>query len=374
MQMMSKEELSAELEFPYSSTPEPGAVIEVAPGVKWLRMPLPMSLNHINLYLIKDGLGWVVVDTGIRGEETSNLWHKIFDHALEGLPVTKVICTHLHPDHTGQAGFLCHHWNVPLLMSYSEYYQATFINTMMRERSGITSPDYLLKLGFTTDFLNNLESGTSSFQPTEDDIPFPKSFDRLVDGQKILFDHVEWSVITGNGHSPEHVCLYCPSLRLLISGDQILPIITSNVSVYPTEPEANPMKGWLYSHEKFIKKIPDDVLVLPAHNLPFYGLHKRLEQLIEHHEDRMLVLEENCVDAKVATDLLPLLFSRKLEGFTKIMAVGECVAHLHCLMDRKRIQRSLKGGIYYYQSISPDLSDRANPDHHEEPEEYPLLT
>ena len=374
MQMKSKEELSNELEFPYLSTPEPGTAMEIAPGVKWLRMPLPMSLNHINLYLIKDNLGWVVVDTGLRGAETNKLWHTIFEQALEGLPVTKVICTHLHPDHTGQAGFLCHHWNAPLLMSYSEYYQATYINTMMLKRGGMTKIDYLLKLGFTKDFLDSLESGSSYFQPSDSDTPFPESFDRLVDGQKILFNDVEWSVITGNGHSPEHVCLYCPSLRLLISGDQILPIITSNVSVYPTEPEANPMTGWLDSHEKFISKIPNDVLVLPAHNSPFYGLHKRLEQLIEHHEDRMLILEENCVEAKIATDLLPLLFSRKLEGYMKIMAMGECIAHLHCLMDRKRIQRSLKNGIYYYQSIDPNLKDRANPGHHEEPEEYPLLT
>lgn len=372
--MNAKEKLSNELTFPYSQTPEPGNAMEIAPGVKWLQMPLPMSLNHINLYLIEDGLGWVIVDTGIRGAETSSLWLEIFEKALDGKPVTKVICTHLHPDHTGQAGFLCKHWGAPLLMSYSEYYQATFINAMMRQSNGMTQSDHYLRLGFTKTFLDGLVSGASSFKPTDSDIPFPEAFDRLVDGQKIVLGSNEWSVITGNGHSPEHVCLYSPSLRLLISGDQILPIITSNVSVYPTEPEANPMKGWLSSHEKFISQLPDDLLVLPAHNTPFYGLHRRLEQLIEHHEDRMLVLEENCIEARIATDLLPLLFSRKLEGYTRIMAMGECVAHLHCLMDRKRIQRTLRGGVYYYKSIDPGLKDRAHPEHHEEPDEIPLLT
>ncbi|MBL4679409.1 MAG: MBL fold metallo-hydrolase [Pseudomonadales bacterium] len=372
--MSSKEELALELTFPYSESPEFGTALEIAPGVKWLRMPLPMSLNHINLYLIADNEGWIVVDTGIRGQETSELWRKVFNQALEGKPVIKVICTHLHPDHTGQAGFLCQYWDAPLLMSYSEYYQACFINKMMGEKRSISHQAHYQKLGFSDSFLSSLVSGGSSFQPTEDDIPFPESFTRLVDGQVIQFGQYEWHIVTGNGHSPEHVCLYCPALRLLISGDQVLPIITSNVSIYPTEPEANPMKGWIESHQKLKAAIKDDVLVLPAHNKPFYGLHKRLDQLIAHHEDRMLILEENCTEPTVAIDLLPLLFERKLEGFTRIMAMGECMAHLHCLMDRKRIQRQLINGVYHFLSIDPTLSSRAKPGEHEDPDQLPELT
>ena len=359
--------------YPYNTTPAHGTAMEVAPGVKWLRMPLPMSLDHINLYLIEEEAGWVVVDTGLRGVETKELWPEVFANELNGKPVSRIICTHMHPDHTGQAGYLHEQWQVPLFMSYSEYYQARSMSSMMREGGNWAMSEYFLRAGIDQNFLESLRKARNNFMPQPDDIPIPSSFIRLTDGDKLQMGQHEWLVITGNGHSPEHVCLYCKELRLLISGDQILPVITSNVSVMPTEPEANPMVGWLESHERFKTLLPNDILVLPAHNNPFYGVQERLQQLIDHHEDRMLILEENCIEPQNAVDLLPALFARVLEGHSRIMAVGECVAHLHCLMSRNRIERTLRDNVYFYKSIDPDLGERARPGRHDPPDDVPVM-
>jgi glyoxylase-like metal-dependent hydrolase (beta-lactamase superfamily II) len=332
-----------------------------------------MSLNHINLYLLEGNHGWTIIDTGIRGEDTRDHWHTIFENCLGGKPVNQVICTHMHPDHTGQAGFLTDRWHAPLLMSYSEYYQTRVMNNMMRDGGSWQMGEYFERAGVSPDFLEQMAEMRSSFAPQPEDLPLPSSFTRLSDGEHIQIGGNTWDIITGNGHSPEHVCLYSRKLGVLISGDQILPVITSNVSVSPTEPFGNPMVGWLESHEKFKAALPNDVLVLPAHNEPFYGLHERLQELIDHHEDRMLILEENCIEPKIAVDLLPLLFKRKLEGPSMFMGLGECIAHLHCLMTRGRIERTLDDNRYYYRSIDLTLSERATPGRHEEPEEFPIM-
>jgi glyoxylase-like metal-dependent hydrolase (beta-lactamase superfamily II) len=361
------------LVYPYDSTPPFGKTKEVAAGVYWLQMPLPMSLNHINLYLLEGKKGWTVVDTGLRGQETSDLWQEIFDNELQGKPIDQVLCTHMHPDHTGQAGFISEYWHAPLLMSCAEYYQARVMSTMMREGGSWQMSDYFVRAGMDQGILDKMREARSSFSPEPEDKPLPGSFIRLGDGDSLQIGDNHWQIITGNGHSPEHVCLYCKELRVLISGDQILPVITSNVSVQPTEPFANPMVGWLESHERFKTLLPNDILVLPAHNNPFYGVQERLQQLIDHHEDRMLLIEENCREPQKAIDLLPHLFKRKLEDYSLFMGLGECIAHIHCLMSRNRIERSLENGVYLYRSIDPTLTERARPGLHEEPDDSPLM-
>ena len=369
--MLTQSNLQSRLEFPYRQAPEPGSLLEVASGVYWLRMPLPMSLNHINLYLLEDGDGWLCVDTGIRGGDTRDLWEQVIRDCLDGRPITRILCTHMHPDHTGQAGFLSERFRAPLLMSYSEFYQAKSMFTMM---SGTHwhSEQYFLRAGLDADILSQMRASRSSYLPTPDDHGFPGSFQRLRDGDTLKVGCNTWQLLTGSGHSPEHICLYSPELRLLISGDQVLPIITSNVSVHPNEPDANPMVGWLESHARFKAHVDDQVLVLPAHNLPFYGLHERLDQLVEHHEDRMLALEEFCLEPRVAVDLLPVLFSRELQGPALFMATGECIAHLHCLMSRGRIRRLLDGDLYLYLSIDPGLDERSRPGQHHPPDSRPM--
>ncbi|HJN50123.1 MAG: MBL fold metallo-hydrolase [Pseudomonadales bacterium] len=361
------------LVYPYTDTPAFGTTFEVAPGVRWLQMPLPMSLKFINLYLIFEGDGWTVVDTGMRGDDTHQLWWEIFNQELDGLPVKKVICTHMHPDHTGQAGFISEHWKAPLYMSYSEYYQARVMSTMMRSGANWQMTDYFERSGMAPSFLEGMRKNQGSWSMPADDKPLPPSFIRLSAGDVLQLGDNEWQVVVGSGHSPEHVCLYCKELRVFLSGDQILPIITSNVSVQPTEPEGNPLERFMESNERLMNTLPNDILVLPAHNMPFYGIKERCQQLIDHHNDRMLSLEEFCVTPQVAVDMLPILFERALDGHSMFMGLGECIAHLHFLMKLKRIERVLDSGVYTYLSIDPTLKDRARPGKHLAPPERPIV-
>lgn len=364
-----------QLQYPYAQHPTPGSTVEVAPGVRWLTMPMGGSLNHINLYLIEDRDGWWVVDTGLALTDTANLWRQIFERELGGKPVKAVICTHMHPDHVGQANMITNHFRCPLYMTRAEYYQArAFSGGGASHQSSWIGQEFYLRAGMPTDYLDALRQQWEQRANTGMSMPeMPTGYQRLEHGDVLSIGDHPWQIVVGSGHSPEHACLYSPSLKVLISGDQILPVITSNVSVHPTEPEANPLKEWMESHDRFLK-LPADLLVLPAHNLPFYGVRERLRALIDHHEDRMLAIEEHCVEPALAKDLLPVLFARKLDARQMMMALGEAIAHLHLLMHRNRIERSLhEDGHFRFRSIDPDLARRAHPDNHDAPSDGPVL-
>ena len=365
---------SNDLQYPYSKHPQPGHTKEVAPGVRWLTMPMPGSLSHINLYLLEDHDGWYVVDTGLGNEETTEWWQAIFANELNGKPVVGVICTHMHPDHIGQASMITNQFRCPLYMTRAEYYQArTFFTAGGARDSDWIGQTFYTRAGMPEDYLEQLAKMWSQRSADGMSMPsMPSGFERLEDGQVLSIGEHDWQVVVGSGHSPEHACLYCAALKIMISGDQILPIITSNVSVHPNEPNANPLKHWMESHDKFLST-PDDTFVLPAHNLPFYGVRERLRGLISHHEDRMLAVEEACVEPQVAKDLLPVLFARELDSRQMMMALGEAIAHVHLLMHRNRIGRSLhEDGRYRFHSIDPDLEHRARPKAHDAPGDGPV--
>lgn len=368
------------LQYPHDTHPEPGTTVEVAPGVRWLTMPMGGSLTHINLYLLEDRDGWFVVDTGLGNRQTEELWHDIFSGELGGKPVKGVICTHMHPDHIGQAGMIVDHFRCPLYMTRGEYYQARAFGAMgfSGSRSSWQGEQFYRHYGMPDDHMARMHqawkaregsAGAAMTMPSS----LPMGFRRLQDGDILTIGGHDWQVVVGSGHSPEHACLHCHGLGVMISGDQILPVITSNVSVHPTEPEANPLKVWMESHDAFLDT-PEETFVLPAHNLPFYGVRERLRDLISHHEDRMLAIEESCVTPRTAKELLPVLFKRKLDARQTMMALGEAIAHCHLLMHRNRLERSLdEDGRYRFLSVDPDLERRAHPDRHDAPDDRPIL-
>lgn len=378
----TKRESNPALKYPYADHPAPGTTVEVAEGVRWLTMPMGGSLTHINLYLLEDDDGFFVVDTGLPSPDVKKLWHQIFDADLGGKPVKGVICTHMHPDHIGQAGMITEHFRCPLYMTRAEYYQArSFTGGGPSHFSSWIGEEFYTRYGMPADYLEQMskmwtarskpknKAKDSMMMPTG----FPSGFHRLEDGDVLSIGGRDWQIVVGSGHSPEHACLHCKSLEIMISGDQILPIITSNVSVMPTEPEANPLKVWMESHDKFLDT-PADTFILPAHNLPFYGVRERLRELINHHEDRMLAIEEHCVKPRTAKALLPVLFKRKLDPRQMMMALGEAIAHCHLLMHRNRIGRSLhKDGAFRFVSIDPDLARRAHPGQHDAPDDRPMM-
>ena len=310
--------------------PEAGCVQEVAPGIFWLRMPLPFDLDHINLYLLEDGPdGYALIDTGIGTSKVEELWEVLLDKLNK--PITKVIVTHMHPDHIGMAGYLVDKFRVPLYMSHSEYFVARSLSAGSRGASDWQDDEYLVRCGMSADYLagakKNRKEGKGIGQVIR---PIPLQYERLSEGDFIAIGDDKWQVIIGRGHSPEHVCLYSKQQQILISGDHVLPIISPNIGVYSTEPNANSLLQYLTTLPQFLK-LPDNVLVLPSHKQPFHGLHTRVQELIAHHHVHLDNLREFCVEEKTIKDCLPVLFKRELNPHNMFFAVAEAFSHLNYL-------------------------------------------
>ncbi|WP_395645471.1 MBL fold metallo-hydrolase [Terricaulis sp.] len=338
-----------QLAYPLGDPPAGGEVKQVAPGVHWVRMPLPFALQWINLWLLEDGDGWTIVDTGIATEQTREHWRAIFDTVLGGKPVTRVICTHMHPDHMGLAGWICRKFGAQLWMSRLEY----ITGRMLVADTGREAPEegvtFYRAAGWDEDSLDSYRVRFGGFGKAVSRMP--DAYRRLSDGDVIEIGGRPWRVITGNGHCPEHACLLQEELKLFISGDQVLPRISSNVSVFPTEPDGDPLTDWIESCKKLLREVPDDVLTLPAHNEPFLGVHDRLNNLIEGHERALSrVLHRLKQGPKRSVDLFVALFARKIGGDMIGMATGESLAHLNCLIARGLAKRTLDAqGVAYYE-------------------------
>lgn len=335
------------LQYPFSEPPGKGSAIAIHDDIKWLRTPLPLSLNHINCYLLRDGDGWAVVDTGMNSEAARYQWLAVIDNELHGAPLTRVFVTHHHPDHVGLAGWLCDRFQIPLWMSESEYFHTCAFNAPRRSKPYWQVEQYFLQSGMSLESQQSLYSNDDYNHMVSE---VPESYHRLTDQQRISIGGRDWLAITSRGHAPEHLSLYSPELNIYFSGDQLLPKITSNVSVSPTTPDADPLGDWLSAHERLPHLLPDNALVLPAHQLPFHGVHTRLQQVVDHHEQRMEKLLRLCQSPQTAQQLTTQLFDRKLDAFQNFLAVGECLAHLHRLLSLGKVQRNQQDGIHYFSS------------------------
>lgn len=319
------------LEFPCGPAPHTGSAREVAPGVWWIRMPLPFALNHINLWALRDGDGWALVDTGIGAPDTVAAWQQLFAAALPG-PVTRVFVTHMHPDHIGMAGWLTRKFGCRLWISRLEYLSCRALGA----DTGREAPDdaiaFYRRAGWDEEALETYRARFGGFGKMV--YALPDSFRRLQDGEEITIGAHTWRVVMGNGHSPEHACLYCPALQLLISGDQVLPGISSNVSVFPAEPDANPLADWLASLDKLEREVPAGVLVLPSHNEPFRGLHQRIAALRSSQLRALERLRQALAQPRRAVDVYGALFARPITADHQLMsmATGESLAHLNYLV------------------------------------------
>lgn len=340
------------LVYPFEAAPEAGGgeAVEVAPGVLWLRQPLGGSLQFINVWAIADGEGWAIVDTGLQTKETSQAWRAAFAGVLGGKPITRVIVTHLHPDHIGLAGWIARKFDCRLWMTRLEYFQCR----MLVADTGREAPEdgvrFFHAAGWDEDAIENYKARFGGFGKAI--YALPDSYRRLSDGEDFEIGGRDWRVVTGQGHSPDHACLWCPELDLLISGDQVLPRISSNVSVFPTEPDADPLSDWLTSLAKVKAAVPDSVLVLPAHNDPFHGLHARIDHLIGGHERGLSRLEKKLSEPRRVVDVFGALFARPIGADLLGMATGEALAHLNCLIGRGLIRRETDAqGVAWYWAL-----------------------
>jgi glyoxylase-like metal-dependent hydrolase (beta-lactamase superfamily II) len=384
----TKDQLEARLHYPLGDAlPAAGGTLVVAPGVKWIRMALPFALDHINLWLLRDtqdGVdGWTVVDCCIHRDEAKAQWEQIFAHELDGLPVLRVIVTHMHPDHIGLAQWLCERWTgdpgaeppqagvsplggqrpaqrrsvgaCHLWISATDYNSARIGSQSTTGFGGASAAAFFAAHGMTDpDSLEKIR-GRASYYPSM--VPgVPSRFRRLLDGQTVTIGGRGWRCIAGYGHAPEHIALYCDELQVLISGDMVLPRISTNVSVYDMEPESDPLALFLDSLQRY-RPLPEDTLVLPSHGKPFTGLHERIDQLQAHHADRLAEVLDACAQQPCsAFDILPVLFTRALDLHQSTFAMGEAVAHLHRLWFAGQLQRTAGAdGVYRF---SPAVAPR----------------
>jgi glyoxylase-like metal-dependent hydrolase (beta-lactamase superfamily II) len=338
---------SAPLQYEFDARPELGETMQIIPGIDWLRMPLPFSLGHINLWLLDDGDNWAAVDTGVCTEKSKEVWQDVFDQTKAGRPLSRVLVTHLHPDHAGCAGWLSQQFDAPLWMSREEY----LLCRILVSDTGRSTPEagnrFYAAAGFQSNQMDFYHKMFGMFGKYVS--PIPESFHRMREGDLIEIGANAWRVIIGRGHSPEHVCLMCDDLNILISGDQLLPTISSNVSVYPTEPQANPLADWLESLQILKREVPEDVLVLPAHGKPFRGAHQRLDALTAEHTECLDKLLATCSEPRRAVDVFPALFKAKITNNNLIMATGESIAHLNYLVNENRLGVTEdKDGVDWY--------------------------
>lgn len=338
------------LTYPFGDPPGFGEAVEVAPGVLWMRLSMPIALNHINVYAVEDGDGWAVIDTGLNIPDTRERWNALLAGPLAGRPVTQVICTHMHPDHIGLAGWLCERFGVPLTMTRLEY----VTGRMLLADTGQPAPEagavHYRAAGWDETQVETYRREYGQFGRAVS--PLPSGYVRMREGDRLPIGGHEWRVVVGEGHSPEHACLWREGDGVVLGGDQILPRISSNVSVWPTEPDADPLGDWLESLERMKTMFPDDVLVLPSHGEPFRGAHTRLEALIRGHMTALKRLEKSLREPKRAVDVFGALFARPVGDGVRGMATGEALAHLNYLLQHGRVSRTRDaGGVDWWTMI-----------------------
>jgi len=336
------------IQYEQISRPAQGETVAMTDGITWLRMPLPFSLNHINLWLLRDADGWVIVDTGVDTRTSREVWKTTFEDAMRGDPATHVIATHLHPDHVGCAGWLVEHFDVDLWMTREEY----LLCRILVGDTGHEAPEEAIRFykaaGFDDAQLQLYKDNFGMFGRVVGQLP--QAYRRLQDRDVCSFAGHDWEIIVGRGHSPEHACLYDRARNILISGDQILPTISPNVSVWPTEPQADPLKDWFDSIDRLEKTLPDDALVLPAHGKPFRGVHVRLEQLRKEHTDNLDKLLETASAPRRAVDVFDVLFNSAISDSNRVMATGEAISHLTYLCNTGDMIAEQNGdGVMYYR-------------------------
>jgi glyoxylase-like metal-dependent hydrolase (beta-lactamase superfamily II) len=324
----------ASLHYPHPETPAPGETIEVAPGVRWLSMPLPFALDHINLWLVEGVENATIVDTGIGDDATRALWEKI----LFQKEIKRVVLTHYHPDHAGNAAWLVQKLGAEFWTTQGEYLTAHAVRASSAGYTTEAVLEVFRKNGLASERAATMGGRGNRYAALVPE--FPLSYRRIIEGDRVKMGGYEWRAFIGHGHAPEHLSLYCEALNVVIAGDMLLSTISTNVSVWSIDPEGDPLRLFLESLKRY-RELPEDVLVLPSHGKPFRGAHVRVGELESHHEKHFAKLLEALKGKSMsAGELLGLLFRRPLDAHQTFFAMGEAIAHLHYLYYAGRLQRA----------------------------------
>ncbi|SFR58944.1 Glyoxylase, beta-lactamase superfamily II [Yoonia tamlensis] len=337
------------IRYPFETPPAKGTATEVAPGVLWMRLPLPMALDHVNVYALDDGDGWTVIDTGFASKTTRKIWQQLLDGPLAGKPVTRVVVTHHHPDHVGLAGWFMAN-GASLAMPRTGWLMARMLTLDVQDRPPAETLAFYKRAGMdAAEFARR--SADRPFNFADCVTPLPLGYDRLIDGETIQMGGRTWDIRMGDGHAPEHATFWSRDDNLVIGGDQLLPSISANLGVYPTEPEADPVADWLASCARFMPHARDDQLVLGGHKLPFTGLPLRLKQMVENHHGALARLLAHLSEPRTAGACFAPLFKREIGQAEYGLALVEAVAHVNHLFHKGQVTRNLReDGAYIFQA------------------------
>ena len=328
------------IRYPYPDPPLPGQAIAVADGILWMRLPLPMALDHVNVYALDDGDGWAIIDAGFASAGTRALWQDLLDGPLAGKPVTRVIVTHHHPDHVGLAGWFIAQ-GATLHMPRTGWLMARMLTLDVQDRPTPETITFYKRAGMDPEELARRKA-ERPFNFADCVAPLPLGFQRLQAGQTIHIAGRTWDIRMGDGHAPEHATFWSRDDAVVLGGDQLLPSISPNLGVYPTEPDADPVGDWMASCQRFQPFARDDQLVLGGHKLPFRGLPLRLQQMIDNHHNALDRLLAHLSTPRRAGDCFAPLFKRSIGPAEYGLALVEAVAHLNHLHQTGRATRDLR--------------------------------
>jgi glyoxylase-like metal-dependent hydrolase (beta-lactamase superfamily II) len=338
------------LRFPFDTPPEPGAAVEVAEGILWLRLPLPMALDHVNVYALADADGWTLIDTGMNSRKTRDIWETALAGPLAGKTVARVLLTHHHPDHVGLVGWFQDR-GAELLTTRTAWLYARMLTLDVQDRPSAESLQFYQRAGTSPEMLAK-RANERPFNFADMVAPMPLGFTRVEEGETLTLGGRRWRVRLGQGHAPDHITLWSEVDELVIGGDQLLPGISPNIGVYPTEPEADPLTEWLEATARFVPHAREDQLVLPGHKLPFTGLPFRLQQMAENHHQALERLLGHLHEPQTAAGCFPALYKRPIGEGEYGLALVEAVAHLNCLLRRGQVCRSLRAdGAWLWQAV-----------------------
>jgi len=338
------------IKYPWDIPPAEGTALAIAPGVLWMRLPLPMALDHVNVYALDDGNSWTVIDTGFASKRSRAIWQGLLDGPLAGKPVGRVIVTHHHPDHVGLAAWFMEQ-GATLAMPRTGWLMARMLTLDVQEVPDERAIMFYTRAGMDPEVLAKRKV-ERPFNFADCVAPLPLGYTRLINGAEITMGGRRWDIRMGNGHAPEHATFWSKDDHLVIGGDQLLPSISPNLGVYPTEPDADPVSDWLRSCEMFQTYAKDDQLVLPGHKLPFTGLPKRLQQLIENQHGALPRLLAHLAEPRAAGECFMPLYKRQIKGGEYGLALVEAVAHLNHLHRAGLVTRTLRDdGAWAFQAI-----------------------
>ncbi|HEX2494302.1 MAG TPA: MBL fold metallo-hydrolase [Steroidobacter sp.] len=329
------------------AAPEFGATTSIAPGVLWARIPMPMELNHINVWLLDSAEGFAAVDTGLAVSMATDAWDKIAEEAFVARPLTGVLITHIHPDHIGLARWLQQRHRVPVWMSQRTHAQAQA--ALSADAAVFSGADRYFRANGVIDLeqMAPIVKADGFIRMTSG---LPEVAQFVNDGQAVP-QCAGWTALETNGHAEGHLCLWNAQARALISGDQVLPTISSNISLSFRSSDPNPLGSFLSSLER-LRALPSDTLVLPSHGAPFYGLHQRIDDLVRHHREQFDLIMRICEQPRTAVELLPHMFRRELKGLHFFLALGEALAHLEYLAHAGRLERRSTDAVVRYIAAS----------------------